>query len=144
MNRKIKRIPVLIFLLLATSIEAANIYKEETMTKAPEQIIEQQLKAYNAGDIDSFMESFHPEIKVYNYPDELIFDTKEAKREAYEKMFKKFPNNHAEIVERMTFGNFVIDKEKVTGRGEAPPMYVIAMYEVKDELIYRVTFLREK
>ncbi len=118
--------------------------KEEMMSPTPEGIIKQQLIAYNAGDIDNFMATFHPEIKVYNYPDDLRFDNKSDKRVAYKKLFDEFPNNHAEIVERMTMGKFVIDKERITGRGDAPPMYVIAMYEIRDGLIYRVTFLRDE
>lgn len=125
-------------------IKDGNIFRpDEILVKTPEQLIQQEVNAYNAGDIDNFMETFHPEIKVFNYPDELRFENKADKREAYKKLFENYPNNHAEIVERMTIGNFVIDKEKITGRGDAPTKYVIAMYEIKDELIYRVYFMRD-
>jgi len=124
-------------------IKDGNIYTpNEIIAKTPGQLIQQQVNAYNAGDIDNFMETFHPEIKVYNYPNDLRFDNKADKRAAYKQLFDKYPNNHAEIVERMTIGNFVIDKEKVTGRGDAQPRYVIALYEIKDGLIYRVYFMK--
>ena len=52
------------------------------------------------------------------------------------------PNVHAEIIKRVTFGRFVIDHERVVA---APPakgtLEAVAVYEIKDGKIVRVTFL---
>jgi len=108
----------------------------------PEEIVQKQDDAYNAGDIDAFMSFYHPEVKIYTYPNKLMYAGKEKMRKRYSKLFIKYPNNHAEIISRMSIGKYVIDKEKVTGREPGEIKYVIAIYEIKDNLIYKVWFMK--
>ena len=62
-------------------------------------------------------------------------------RTRYQRRFSN-PNVHAEIIKRVTFGRFVIDHERVVA---APPaegtLEAVAVYEIKDGKIVRVTFL---
>ena len=43
----------------------------------------------------------------------------------------------------MVLGNTVIDHEIVTGREGADKLEIIAIYEIEDELIKKVTFIRK-
>ena len=63
-----------------------------------------------------------------------------ALKKRYDTMFKSVPDLNAEIVNRIVLGNKVIDKEKVTINGNI--FYAIAIYEVKDGLISKVTFIQ--
>ncbi len=115
---------------------------EEIIPSSPEDIVQQQVNAYNGLDINAFMATYHSEIKIYNHPNTIIYDSPEKMRERYKALFENNPEQHCEIVERITIGNFVIDKEKVTGRANGKVVNAVAVYEVKDGLIYRVWFIK--
>ena len=106
----------------------------------PDAIVQEQLNAYNYQDIDMFMETYAEDIKLYNYPMELITDGKAQMRDQYTKLFENTPDLYAVIENRTVIGNKVIDKEKVTMNGNT--IYAVAIYEVENGLIKTVTFLR--
>ncbi|MEM6515804.1 MAG: nuclear transport factor 2 family protein [Bacteroidota bacterium] len=106
----------------------------------PDDIVQQQLEAYNYQDIDMFLETYTDDIKLYNYPNELFAEGKEQLREIYSKLFEKTPDLYAELENRTIIGNKVIDKEKVLMNGKT--IFAVAIYEVENGLIKKVTFLR--
>ncbi len=106
----------------------------------PEAIVQQQLDAYNYQDIDLFMATYSEDIKLYNYPNELISSGKQEMRDQYATLFENTPDLFAEIENRTVIGNKVIDKEKVTVNGNT--IYAVAIYEVENGLIKTVTFLK--
>lgn len=57
----------------------------------------------------------------------------------YVQLFKNSPENYAALRGRIIQGNFVIDKEYVTGREYN--FDATAIYEVEDGLIVRVWFM---
>jgi len=44
------------------------------MAQTPEQVIDRQLAAYNAHDIDAFMETYGPTIQTLDFPTNKILD----------------------------------------------------------------------
>jgi len=50
---------------------------------SPEAIVQKQLDAYNARDIDAFMATFIKDIKLYNFPNELRTEGQEAMKNSY-------------------------------------------------------------
>lgn len=115
------------------------IFDQETKSK-PESIVEKQLEAYNARDIDAFMATYSQDIKLYNFPRDLTTDGPEAMRKGYAEFFKSAPDLHCEIKNRMVIGNKVIDHEEVTANGNT--FNAVAIYEVENGKIAKVTFLR--
>ena len=109
-------------------------------TSNPESIVNKQLKTYNDRDIDAFVDTYSNDIKLYKFPDKLISEGHDAIRKQYGSMFKKTPDLNAQIANRMVLGNKVIDKEKVTANGNV--FYAIAIYEVKNDKILKVTFIQ--
>ena len=102
-------------------------------------VVQKQLEAYNARDLDAFAATYADSIRIYRMP------TVEPKiagmaqlRETYRQRFNS-PNLHAVIVNRIVVGNKVIDHERVVGI-EAHPVEVAAVYEVADGLIQNVWF----
>ncbi|WP_139490344.1 nuclear transport factor 2 family protein [Brevibacillus dissolubilis] len=108
----------------------------------PVYIVQKQLDAYNAQDIDAFMATYTEDVEIYNFKTgELLYSGQEKMRASYAKMFQDNPNNHAEITNRTVQGNYVIDQELVTGRAGREPYTAVAIYEVQDGLIKRVSFI---
>jgi len=51
------------------------------------------------------------------------------------------PNVRATIVKRLVFDRFVVDHERITAPPAKGALEAVAVYEVKDGKIIRVTFL---
>ena len=110
-------------------------------TLRPEDVVQQQLDAYNARDIDAFMAFWAEDAQYYEHPDTLLASGKAAIRERHIARFKE-PSLYGERVKRMALGSMVIDQEVVTrnfpqGRGK---MDVIAIYEVEQGKILKAWF----
>jgi hypothetical protein len=50
--------------------------------------------------------------------------------------FKKFPENHAEVLSVIVSSNKAVIKEKITGRGE--PIFVVVVFEIQNDQIVRI------
>lgn len=107
----------------------------------PEILAQQQLNGYNARNIDAFMEPYSEDVELYVFPNKLISKGKEAMRKSYSAMFEKAPDLHCEIKSRIINGNFVIDKESVSGMQKNGKVEATAIYEIKDNKISKVYFL---
>ncbi len=93
--------------------------------------VQQQLEAYNARDIEAFMDCWAAECQCFLFPSQLIAQGTAEIRARYVARFEE-PNLHAKILARMIVGNLVIDHEHISrtfpdGPGEID---VIAMYEI--------------
>jgi len=106
---------------------------------SPEFIVQKQLDAYNARDIDAFMTTYSKDIKLYNFPNSLRSKGKEAMKKSYSNYFKNTPNLNCTILKRIIKGNKVIDHELITANGDT--FKAVAIYEVKNGVINKVTFL---
>ena len=105
-----------------------------------EAVVQRQLAAYNARNIDAFLNTYADSIRIYDYPNTLLMDGKDDLRKRYARLFNDTPNLHAEIKKRIVLGNKVIDHEHV--RFGENYIDVIAIYEVGGDKIARVTFIR--
>ena len=109
--------------------------------KTPVEVVQKQLDDYNRRDLAAFIANYSDDIVVYRLPStEPSIVGKVAFAAAYEKNRFNLPDLHAELVNRIAFGNKVIDHERVTGIGPAP-VEVAAAYEVRDGLIVTAWFL---
>jgi hypothetical protein len=102
-------------------------------------IVQEQLEAYNARDLERFAATYSDGIRIYRLPatDPAIVG-KAQLAETYRKRFSS-PNLHADIVNRIVLGNKVIDHERVVGIKEVP-IEAVAVYEVVSGLIETVWF----
>ena len=107
----------------------------------PEGFVQRQLDAYNARNLEGFLAEYTDDVIAYRLPaGEAATTGKVAFGEHYRKNRFTLPNLHAELVNRMVFGNKVIDQERIHGVSEQP-MEVAAIYEVAPSGIRRVWFL---
>jgi hypothetical protein len=107
---------------------------------SPAKIVQQQLDAYNARDIDAFMDTYAENIQLFNFPNQLIAQGKGPMEAQYKGFFDSTPDLHCEIKNRIVIGNKVIDEEYVTVNGSK--ISAVAIYEVENGKIVKVTFLR--
>ncbi|KFF16867.1 amidohydrolase family protein [Chryseobacterium sp. JM1] len=107
----------------------------------PESLAQQQLNAYNARNIDAFLEPYADDVELYQFPGKLISKGKEAMRKTYSAMFEKYPDLHCEIKQRIVNLNSVIDKESVSGLRPGVKTEATAIYEIKNDKISKVYFI---
>ena len=105
-------------------------------------LIQRQLDAYNAQDLDAYVACYAADVVVAGLNGAVTEKGREALRARYAKAFATYPENKARLVNRIAVGNTVIDHEDVN-RGPGKEQFeIIAIYTVKDGLIARVDFAK--
>jgi hypothetical protein len=97
----------------------------------PELVVQRQLDAYNARDIDALLATYAPDARQYVHPGKLLATGAAEMRERMAQRFAE-PNLHARLRQRVVMGNIVIDHEEVTrtfpeGTGRVD---MVVIYEV--------------
>lgn len=108
----------------------------------PEAVVQRQLDAYNARNIDALMATYAPDIELFEHPAKLLAKGAAQVRDRQAARFAE-PNLHAKLVQRMVMGNMVIDQEVVTrtfaeGTGR---IELIATYQVYEGRITKAWFI---
>jgi hypothetical protein len=102
----------------------------ESSTEASqvEAIVQRNLDAYNARNIDAFMKDYADDVTLYAYPNTLQTEGKYAMRKSYKDWFDRTTDLSALVKKRIVIGNKVIDEEQVTANGEV--FNAVAIYEI--------------
>ncbi len=121
-------------------IKDGNLFRKGELNQpTPEELAQRQLVAYNAKNLEGFLAVYSEDVKLYNFPNDIILEGKDQMRARYATRFES-PNLYAEIVNRSLMGDYVIDQERVRGiREEIVEATVI--YHVADGLIDKVWFI---
>ncbi|MFF3002473.1 nuclear transport factor 2 family protein [Kitasatospora sp. NPDC057940] len=104
----------------------------------PRDVVEQQLAAYNSHDIDAFVATYAEDITIHR-ADGTRLQGRQALRDRYSGQFAK-GRCRAEIVGRLSEGDWVVDHEVAHGLADEPVRVLVA-YRVREGLIDRVDFL---
>jgi hypothetical protein len=104
-------------------------------------VVQRQLDAYNARDIDAVMATYADAVEHFEFPSTPVATGAEQVRERLCVRLQE-PNLHARLLGRTAMGNLVIDHELVTRDFPEGPgtVELIAMYEVQGEKIVRAWF----
>lgn len=112
--------------------------KEKLLPVTPEILAQQQLNAYNAGNLEAFLAPFSDSVKCYNQTTgQLIFQGKEAMRKSYAPLFKTAPELHCQVLKRIVSGNTVVDEERVTGIKDKV-LTAVVIYTIDHDKIVKV------
>ena len=103
--------------------------------------VEAQLEAYNARDLERFVPCFAHDVVVEDASGAVLLRGREAFAASYGAMFAASPALHCRVVSRMRAGAFVVDEERVTGRGPSE-LHVIVVYTLRGGLIAHVRLLK--
>jgi hypothetical protein len=116
------------------------ITPDTLLHESPEALVQRQLNAYNAHNIDAFLETYADDVELINFPGKPRSAGKQSMRTRYGTSFKSTPDLYCEIVSRTVLGNKIIDHERVRANNKA--FDAVAIYEVENGLIKRVTFIQ--
>ncbi|MDP3659857.1 nuclear transport factor 2 family protein [Phenylobacterium sp.] len=109
---------------------------------SPVEIVQGQLDAYNAQDLDAYCAYFTPDVVVADLNGAVTTQGIEAYRARYAKAFADFPQNKAELLARIVLGTSVIDHERVVRKPGGETFEVAAIYTFADGKIARVDFAK--
>jgi hypothetical protein len=110
------------------------------VSNSPVDVVQRQLEAYNARDLERFVAQYDDAVQVFRPPvSEPAISGKAQFAEYYAANRFNLPGLRAEILARMVLGNRVIDHERIHGVADTP-FEVGVVYEVVDGLISTVWF----
>lgn len=109
---------------------------------SPEQVVEKQLTAYNACDLDAFAATYAENVRITDESGRLICDGVKQLRDVYGPLFAANPNQAAIIENRIAAGPYVIDHETVIGRADGKTRHAVAIYRIENDTIVSVVLVR--
>ena len=112
---------------------------DSILRESPEAIVQRQVNAYNAKNIEEFMNTYSADVELYDFPQKVFVKGSDEMKKIYGKLFSESPSLYCEIENRIVMGNTIIDKEKVR-RGKQI-IHAVAIYEVVGGKIKKVTFI---
>jgi hypothetical protein len=100
---------------------------------SPAAVVQRQLDAYNARDVDALLATYAPDARQYEHPATLLATGADEMRARFALRFQE-PDLYARLVQRVVMGKLVMDHEVVTrnfpeGKGW---IELVAIYEVVD------------
>ena len=110
-------------------------------TVTPQSVVQRQLDAYNAHDIDALMATYADDVQHFEFPSMLVASGAAQVRARLGVRLQE-PSLHARLLGRTAMDNLVIDHEMVTRDFPEGPgtVELLAMYEVQGEKIVRAWF----
>ena len=105
---------------------------------SPEAVVQTQVEAYNARNIDAFLSTYSDNAELFEFPDKLMAKGSAEMRQRYAPRFAE-EGLHAEIVKRIVLGNTVVDHERVRRMFPEGPgtLEAIAIYQVENGKIVK-------
>jgi hypothetical protein len=101
-------------------------------------IVQRQLDAYNAHDLQAFVATYSEDVTVYRVPGTSpALAGKQALSDFYRDNRFNLPRLHADLVHRSVIGDKIIDQERITGLHDEP-LEAVAVYVVNNGLIQSV------
>jgi hypothetical protein len=100
---------------------------------SPEAVVQRQLDAYNARDLEGLLATYAPDARQYELPAKLLATGHDEMRARLAPRLQE-ANLHAHLIQRAVMGNIVIDHETVTRSFPEGPGKVdlVCIYDVVD------------
>jgi imidazolonepropionase-like amidohydrolase len=127
---------------ISSVIRGGQILDPATLVpESPEALVQRQLNAYNARDLEAFAATYADDVQVVGLDGKVQLRGMTDFKNDYRDMFVKLTKLHCQVVKRIVRGSFVIDEESVTGvRPE--PLRAVAIYEIRNGRIAVVRFIQ--
>ena len=106
------------------------------------EVAQKQLDAYNAQDLNKYVSYFTEDCIVSGLNGTPTETSRDAIKARYAKAFAQFPENKAELKNRIAVGNTIVDHELVIRSPSGEQFEIIAIYTFRDGLIARVDFAK--
>jgi uncharacterized protein (TIGR02246 family) len=120
-------------------INRGDVINPDTLVRiTPEAQVQQQLNAYNAHNLEAFLETYADDVELYDFPGKLVCKGKEQMRKIYN-FLNHSPNLHCQVKATIIQGATVIYKEVVTGVSDLGES--TAIYQTENGKIKKVYFI---
>jgi hypothetical protein len=108
----------------------------------PEAVVQRQLEAYNAHDLDALLATYAEDAQHFEHPATLLASGSAQLRERFAARFQE-TGLHARLLHRMVAGSVVVDREEVTRAFPEGPgkVELLAIYEVQAGRIAKAWFI---
>jgi hypothetical protein len=112
--------------------------KTTPKTQDPAAVVQRQLDAYNARDVDALLATYADDAQTFEHPAKLLASGPAQLRERFQVRFQE-PNLHATLLKRVVMGHIVVDHEKVTRTFPEGPgtLELLMIYDVQNGRIAR-------
>jgi imidazolonepropionase-like amidohydrolase len=117
----------------------AFFHPDSLIDESPLNIVQRQLNAYNAHDLETFLSFYSDTAVIYNFPGKPLAKGKEAIRQLYT-FLGRDTGLHVSITNRTVVGNKVFDHESATMSGRRLGEGMV-IYYVDDHRISKVYLL---
>lgn len=108
---------------------------------SPIQVVQKQFDAYNNHDLEAFVATYHPKVVLYTFPDnEVMLEGHDALRVRYTERFAPGSNIHGVLLNRIAWGSYVTDLERISGLKDGENVEALVTYQVEKGLITKVWF----
>jgi hypothetical protein len=109
---------------------------------APAALVQRQLDAYNARDVDVLLATYAADARQFEHPDKLLDTGHVEMRPRFLARFEE-PNLHARLLHRTVVGSTVIDHELITRTVPEGPgtLELVAIYDIRAGLIAEARFI---
>lgn len=107
-------------------------------------VIQDQVDAYNARDLERFLSFYHPDVVLEDSAGNVMMQGHDGMRGIYGPLFAQSPDLHADILRRIHVGSWVIDEEETSGlhaEGLPSEIHAAVIYQVVDGKIARARLL---
>ena len=114
-------------------------------TKADIAPVQKQFDAYNARNLNGFLECYAEDVIIEDGLGNTIMKGIEEMRDFYNTLFTNSPSLKREILSRIQVGDWIVDEEHVTGvnmDGFPSKIHAAVVYQIKDSKITYVRYSR--
>ena len=110
----------------------------------PQDIVQKQLDAYNARNLEAFLDCYSAGCVIANglVDGGVVASGKDEIRAFYTKQFEINPDLHASLKSRSVSGQVVVDHKRVTGYTNGTVAEAITMYTCDEKSILSVAALK--
>jgi hypothetical protein len=104
-------------------------------------IVETQIEAYNNQDIETFLNCYSDEIKVFMLDsNQILTDGKAQLSTTMKQAFSTNVNSKSEILTQIQQGDLIVNHERISNHITGKMVKTISIYQVKDEKITQLWF----
>ena len=126
-------------------VKKGRVYASDSLiTPRPEAVVRQGANAFNARDLGGFLDSFAPDLQVYEHPSTLVSEGRSALRQEYRRLFESAPDLHLRLHDVTAIGRTVVVHETIEGLPDRDgPLEQVVIYRVTDGRIDRAWLVQE-
>lgn len=134
---------LIISLLVGCNSDKKDIAQTQNQNSIPTalDVVNKRMDFYNQHNFTEFISLYADDVKIYTYPDKLLGTGVDNIRSIFQPKFSA-KSIQVKIVSQMNNGKHVINHEIVTENGMETKY--VSIYEVENELIKSVRFVRDK